>query len=252
MPKTLDDFQLESGLKDDFDGTITADTYFGAPRKEYADKAAVSGGTLDPVLQLVILPDGDGEEPITQQYSLGPGKQWQVVKDGREIVSAKSPDSHRFNMSSRGGELVSKMFELAGSGDKVKGQEFFIKRDAYMTEVGFYAGLRYHFKVEKKPTVGGEPSNVLLPNKFLGEGKAVTTGKTESKSTGGDTSALNQLLIDNAGGKTDKELKQWALKNDVLKANSAYMKDVISGKKLKEMEDAGQMFKDSDGKYVSL
>jgi len=63
--------------------------------------------------------------------------------------------------------------------------------------------------------------------------------------------ALDQIIIDNASDKTDKGLKSFAVRNGDIKANDAYMKAVVSGKKLKELEDAGKITKDpSTEKYL--
>ena len=243
MVKTREDFDLETGLADDFDGAIS-EAYF-----EVNPQYAEISGTTDPMLALVLESPGF-DQPVETRYSTGGAKQWQTGRGGQEITSAKSPDSHRYNMNSRAGVLVSRMFELIGNGDKAKGQEFFLRRDHYMTEGAFYIGLNFHWKREKLPTVGGEPKDILMPNKYFGE---VSLGKKATAVAGAptdDLDALDTIVIDLASGKTEREVKVAAMKNEQLKANDTYMKELISGPKLKQLEDAGKLTKGPEGKFI--
>lgn len=238
MGKTREDYELETGLANDFDGTIT-DVYFGAPRKEYAEL----GGTSEPGLYL-ILETPDLEQPVEQWYSCGAAKQWQVGRGGKEITSAKSPDSHRFNMNSRAGVIVARMFELVGEGDKKKGQEFFLKRDRYMTESEFFTGLSFHWLREPLKTVSGESRDVLMPNKYLGE--AVPAVKKAEV----PTEDLDAVLISLAEGKVARELKQAAMKDEKISASKDYLNEVIKGTKLTELEKLGKLVKSPEGRYL--
>ncbi len=249
MSKTREDFELETGLFDDLDGVI-ANVFFGPPSGDYS---ALSG-TADAGLYLVI-ETPDLEKPMEQFYSLGAKKAWKVTDNGEAVVSEAKPDSHAFNTSSRGGALVQRMMSLIGNGDMDKGKEFFIARDCYMTQKGFYTGLNFHWKREPLKTVGGESRDVLLPNKYLGEVKTAAgakgpTGTGTTSTPSGDATVLDNIVIGLAEGKTERELKQAALKNDALKANSAYMKDLISGAILKKLETDGKLSKGPENKYV--
>ncbi len=236
MPKTREDFGLDSGLQTDYDAVVAASF---EPNAQYAAKA----GTGDEPMLKLTMESPDLDKPVVQYYSIGSGKRWKASKDASEITSEANPDSHRFNMNSSAGKLVARMFELVGGGDANKGQDFFIARDCYMTQAGFYAGLKFHMNQEKTKTQSGE-SNIMLPDKYLGEEKVAA--KTPA---GVD---LDKIVIDNAQGKTDRELKAFAVKNDVLKApeNAAYLRDLISGTKLANLEKEEKITKGPDGKYI--
>ena len=244
MVKTREDYELETGLADDFDGVI-ADCFF-----EVNPQYSEISGTTDPMLTLVI-ESPDLEQPAETRYSCGGAKQWQIGRGGQEITSAKAPDSHRFNMNSRAGVLVSRLFTLVGNGNRAKGQDFFIARDRYMTEGTFYTGLNCHWKREPLKTVGGETRDVLMPDKYLGE---VSSDKGVSRAAAGvavaPTDDLDEIVVGMVAGKTDREVKMTAMKEDKLKGNDAYMKELISGPKLKQLEDAGKIGKGPDGKYI--
>ena len=241
MVKTREDYELETGLADDFDGVII-DGFF-----EVNPQYSEISGTTDPMLTLAI-ESPDLEQPAETRYSCGGAKQWQIGRGGQEITSARNPDSHRFNMSSRAGVLVSRLFSLVGNGDKAKGQDFFIARDRYMTEGAFYIGLNCHWKREPLKTVGGEPRDVLMPDKYLGE---VSPGKKAASTVAeAPTEDLDDIVIGLASGKTEREVKMKAMKEDKLKANEVYMRELISGNKLEQLEDAGKIAKGPDGKFI--
>lgn len=254
-PKTMEDMGLDSGLADDFDGAI-ASAFFEV-NTQYAEIA----GVQDPMLTLV-LDSPDFEDSAEQRYSCGAAKQWQIGRGGQEITSAKTPNSHRFNMSSRAGGLVSRMFELIGNGDKAKGQEFFVARDRYMTEGEFYNGLNFHWKREPMKTVSGESRDILMPMTYLGEvapgntspsakSSTAPTVSTASTSTTVVADDLDAIVIGIASGKDARGVKIAAMKEEKLKANDAYMKDLISGSKLADLEKAGKLTKGPDGeKYI--
>ena len=241
MPKTREDYELESGMADDFDCTFAVSF---EPNPQYAAKA----GTGDEPMLKVTMDSPDLTAPRVQFYSLGSGKQWKASKDASEITSELRPESHRFNMNSSGGKLVSRMFELVGKGDIAKGQDFFIARDSYMTQAAFYNNLMFHMKIEKTTTVSGE-GNIMLPNAYLGEAKVSTVNKAP---TGGNTD-LEAIVIGLASGKTDRELKTACVKDATLKAseNTAYLKNLISGTVLADLEKADKITKDpATGKYI--
>jgi len=239
--KTREDYELESGLADDFDGVIT-DAYFEVnPNPEYVAKAGEEPGLA------LIIESPDLDQPVHQWYSCGAAKQWQIGRGGQEITSAVRPDSHRFNMNSKGGVLVSRMFEIIGNGDRGKGQDFFIKRDRYMTEGAFYIGLNFHW-LNKPAKMMGTDMPVLSPVAYLGE---VSPGKpSKATITGVPTEDLDTIVIELVSGKTEREVKMAAMKEDGLKANDAYMKELISGPKLKQLEDADKITRGPDGKYI--
>ena len=120
-----------------------------------------------------------------------------------------------------------------------------------MTEANFYTGLSFHWAVQEiKRDIGGKSitSRPPLPQKYLGE---VGSGKGKAGSASVDTTDLDLLVVANATGKDEKELKSWAIRDANIKANDAYIKGVISGKKLTELEASGSLVKDPEtGKYL--
>ena len=236
MPKIRDeDLELESGFADDFDAAIVS-ARFGV-REEYAK----TSGSLDPML-ILVLQGPELEQPLEQVYSIGGAKGWKAVKDGQEVISEKRPDTHKWNMSSRAGTLVKRLFELIGDGDLKKGQAFFKARDCYMTDAAFYTSLNCHWKREKMTTVGGEEREVLLPVAYLGEAKPLLQAP-------GIEDATDKLVI-LAIGKTDRELKSALLADAELKEKKNLLNDVFNKKLLERLEAEGRVAKDSAGRFV--
>lgn len=236
MPQVThpEDFELESGLADDFNGTTTS-ARFGI-NSRYAE---VSGST-DPMVFLT-LESPDLSQPIEQGWGTGKAKEWEVQSGERELISRKQSDAHRYNMSSRAGQLVAAMITAVGEGDRVKGQKFFAERGHYMTQAEFYEGLTFHWKRQKLSTVGGETSDVLLPDKFLGT--AVGAPKAE-------TVDVSELVMAFASGKTEKELKQGLVKDPVLSKNNELMSQVFNKGLLAALEKSGQLVKGPDQKFI--
>jgi len=238
----MEDMELESGLADDFDGVIV-DTRFDMPREEYTAKA----GSSDPWL-ILTLESPELDTPQEQGYSTGSAKQWQIGKGGQEITSARNPDSHRFNMNSRAGMLVSRIFQLVGEGDRKKGQEFFLSRGYYMTEAPFHTGLNFHWKRESLPVVGGGTSEALMPNAYLGEAKGVATPTRAAAAEVSDEDVVRIQAL--AEGKAERELKSACLKESDLKDNKALMNMIFNKGLLKNLEAEGKLTVGPDGKYV--
>jgi hypothetical protein len=147
-------------------------------------------------------------------------------------------------------ELVKAMALALGDGDMEKGQEEFVKRNMYMTEAAFYTGLSYDWEIKvvtreiNGKTVTSKPP---LPVRLLGTTAATAkkNGKsTKSSGSGVTNDALDKIIIDNAAGKTDRELKSFAVRQDAIKDNDAYMKAIVSGKRLQELENEGKLTKD--------
>ena len=237
---TRQDMELESGLADDFDGVISH-AYFGI--KERYDAIA---GTSEP--KLVFALDGEElEQPQEVAYNTGAAKQWEVVRDGAEIVSGKNPDAHAFNMNSRAGGVVARMFNLVGAGDRAKGQDFFVARGHYMTQAAFYDGLKFHWKREEMTTVGGDKKQVLMPVSYLGE--VAAKGKKDGVIP---TEAIDKIVA-LADGKTEKELKQAIVKDPVLSKVAGLVNQVLNKGLLKTLETENKLTKSADdatGVYV--
>ena len=249
MPLTRDDFILDvGGFLDNVPGDVT-DATFEIASGKYADQVMLGGSEAKPPVVLTLtIESPDLERPAEQSFSVGSPVVWDIIDGGKGIRNIGNPDKHAFRKGSMAGALVTAMAEAIGGGDPDKGWEFFAKRGHYMTSADFYCGLAWHWEVKEiKRDIGGKQvtSRPPLPAKYLGE-----SSKAESAPVA-DAGELDKLLVENASGKTDKELKSWAIRNPGIKASDTYTKAVISGSKLKELEDKGDLVKDPDtGKYL--
>ena len=245
MPKTREDFMPDvGGFLDNVDGDIV-DVSFEVASGDYADKVMMGGADAKPpvVIKLTI-ESPELERPAVQSYSVGSQELWEIQGDGKSVKNVKNPDKHLFRKGSRAWTLVEAIMTTVGDGDLEKGQDVFIKKDKYMTEASFYTGLSFHWAVKSLGTVGGGTTNTPLPEKFLGEvkkGKAAPAPKVEV-----EDSSLDAIIIENATDKTERELKSFAVRNPEIKKNDAYMKAVVSGKKLTQLEEEGKLTKDPD------
>lgn len=252
---TKEDFELEEGLVDDFDGTIV-EAKFG----ENEEYAAISGSS-DPMLILTI-ESPDVSTPISQSYSTGASKRWSITDRGRGIESEAKPESVRFNKNARAGQLVAAMVLAAGGGDLNKGQEFFMKRGHVMVDAAFYEGLNFHWNRQDLSTVGGETRSVLLPSAFLGEvGGAAPAKKGASAAKAAPAAKASELpqdLIDQvvelADGKTLVELKKEVVKT-LDKKNPGYnavVREVLSGKLTEKLCDDGILFVGEGDRFMKV
>ena len=230
-----EDFALESGLANAFDGAVT-DAWFAPPREEYVQR---SGGEPTPFLHLK-LEGPDLDSPIDQVWSTGSAKQWKAVRDGKEIVSEKNPNLHAFVESSRAGELVGRIITLAGEGDKKKGVQVLKARGYLMTEAEFYLGLNFHWEREKKFTVGGEERDVLMPTVLLGMDATAVSSPKESAYSDADVETVKGL----AKGKTEQQFKQQLMRS-ALKDNKQLLNEVFNGNFMQE-----HLVKDPSGKFI--
>jgi len=253
MPKSREDFLPDvGGFLDGIPGDII-DAEFTIASGEYADKMLLGDSKAKPGIMLSLTVESPKlEKPASQGFSVGSQEQWEIVDNGKSITNLKNADKHTFRDGSIAMELVKAMALALGSGDMEKGQDEFVKREHYMTEAAFYTGLSFDWEVKTiTRTINGKEvtSKPPLPAKFLGA-TAATAKKSTAKPSSGSSStsvsdeALDTIIIDNAAGKNDRELKSFAVRQDAIKENDAYMKAVVSGKRLKELEEAGKLTKD--------
>ena len=249
-----EDLLPEEGFADDFDAAIS-DAYFDKhPNEKYRAK------TSDPFLILVL--DGkDLDEPQVKPYSIGAKREWQVVDKGAGVVSKAKPDTKTFIKASRAGTLIMEMARAVGEGDVNKGLESLANRGHYMTEAGLYIGLNFHWLNKKMAQAGTNEdgtvseSDVLLPVAYLGEGttsgKSSASSGTKSDNKGTeDSSNLETLIVTNATGKTDRELKAFVMNNAEMKKNPGYQREAVTGTLLADLEKDGKLTKDPDGRYL--
>jgi len=240
---------------DDTDGDIV-EAEFTVASGEYADKVMTGGGdTKVPIVIKLTIESPDLEKPAVQSFSVGSQEQWEIEDDGKSIKNVKNPDKHNFRKGSVAMALVESMMTTIGDGKLEKGQDFFIKRDTYMTEAKFYEGLSFHWATKELSfDIGGRKFTTKppLPEKYIGEVKSSSKEKPASKKAEStDNEELDAVLVENAAGKAERELKSFVVRSGEFKGHDVYIKAVVSGKRLKELEDAGTLVKDPDsGKYI--
>ena len=254
-PKTREDFMPDVGaFLDNVNGDIV-DAEFMVAGGDYADKVMMGGSDAKPPVVIALtIESPELEKPAIQSYSVGSQDLWEIAEDGKSIKNVKNPDKHGFRKGSRAFSLAEAIMTAVGNGSIEKGQDFFIKRDVYMTEAKFYEGLSFHWAGTQLKMIDGTiaKNSTPLPEKFLGEAKEVkpaVKGKAPGKVVETvEDEALDAIIIANASDKTERDLKSFAVRNADIKANDAYMKAIVSGKKLKQLEDAGHLTLDPDTK----
>jgi len=253
-----EDFELGSGLADDFDGTIV-DVKMGDAPAQYIEKASVTGGEVPPWIYLTIKPaDGEevGAEEITQGYGTGAAKGWKVTEDGKGLVSEKKSDLRSFNRNCRAGQLVEAMMVAAGSGDLQVGIDFFAARKMPMTSADFYKGLTFHWNRITKSTKIKEvtqSSDVLLPTAFIGL-EASADGKSKGKATSGskdyaisdaDLASLSKVVV----GKDEAGLKKALLGDKDMSKNKELMNQIFNKGLVAKLVKEGKLTVGPDGKF---
>lgn len=238
---TRQDMELTTGLASDFDGSITK-APFGV-RDEYAEIA----GTTDPMLLLEIS-SPEFDQPVPQAYSLGGKQQWEAQKGGTEVISGVNPNLRGFNMNSRAGTLVNRMYQLVGAGNRDAGKDYFANKGFYMTQSVFYEGENFHWAREKMATVGGDTRDVLMPTIYLGSTKkAAKPGAEAADIPAADIDALVKL----ADGKTLVEAKTALVRSPELKLKKTLLTAVVQGKLLEKLVEQGKLT-EIDGKLIAV
>jgi len=283
MGKTRrEDFMGDSGGFLDGVRGVVIDAKFEIASGAYADKMAAdnetAGATTEakkpPVVLTLTVESDELEKPATQSWSVGGQDIWDIQEGGKVIVNKKNPDKHIFRNGSNAYDLIEGMALAIGSKGKPfangddygavieEGQKLFGERDFYVTESGFYLGFDFTWAQETiEKTIGKTVRSIRvnIPKIYHGvadktaasapvkvANKQVKTGPVDE-----EEAILDKLLMDNATGKTEKQLKSWAVKQDAIKANDAYMKKITSGEKTAQLAAAGKLIlDDSDGTYL--
>ena len=255
MPKTREDFVPDVGaFLDNVDGDIV-EAVFDIASGDYADKVMMGGGgTQPPVVLRLTIESPELDRPAVQSYSVGSQDVWEILDNGKAIQNIKNPDRHLFRKGSIGWALVEAIMTSIGEGNLEKGQDYFIKRDKYMTQADFYTGLSFHWATKALTfNIGGRTftSNPPLPETYLGEAKPTTKEKADTTVTVVEDETLDAIIIGAAPDKNGRELKSFAVRSPDIKKNDAYMKAIVSGKKLRQLEEAGLLTRDPDTqKYI--
>jgi hypothetical protein len=251
------DFKLDEGFMNDFDGAIT-DAYFDKhPDPKYRAKT-------DELMLILTLDGPTLEEPEIKTYSIGAKRKWKSNDKGNTVVSDVVVDSHSFVKTARAGALVQEMAKCIGNGDIEKGMEFFATRGYYMTDANFYKNLNFHWLNKTLDQAGLKEdgtkatSEVLLPVAFLGEVKAGASHTAAPKQSAVPAQSIkpetkdnmDDYLIANVAGKTEREVKSWAMKDPTMKGNPTFQREVVSGTKLTDLVTAGTLVMDPDKKFI--
>jgi len=250
LTKTREDFMPDvGGFLDGIDGDITG-AKFEIASGAYADKVKMGGDEPGVVIVLTV-ESPELNKPVVQTYSVGDLKLWNILDGGTAIKNVKNPDKVNFRKGSMAMYLVEAM-AIAMGGDVAKGQELFAKGQYYMTEAAFYTGLSFGWTTQKRDIPDGKTTNVPLPETFLGQAKNGAKGEVKDGTEGAVADeVLDAILVASASGLDNTGIKTFAVKDLEIHSNPAYMKSVVSGSKLKELEDAGKITKDpATGKYI--
>lgn len=184
---TPDDWKLDSGLPDDFDGEISAAVF--KPNATYAAKSNVDPNT--PLLHLTFR--GPDIEPFEQAYSIGSGAAWEAKNGGKEVVSANNPSKHTFNASSNAGKLIERIVQLLGGGVDAKsiekGRLTVAGLGMFMTNADFYTKFKGHFvrqEISRQASADGSftggTTTVLLPTAISIKGATGKPTKAKAES----------------------------------------------------------------------
>jgi len=276
---TAGSFIPDSGLIDNFDGTIVAAIF--KPNAEYAKKAA----NMDPDTPLLHLtfegPEIETEDgSLTQAYSIGGN--WEAKGKGSEVVNVRNPDKSMFNSSSNTGVLVKRILSILGEGDEMKGANKLAERGTPMTKSEFYIGIKGHFSREAvtRPAGGaftGGTSQVLLPADItimpgiIGEKKAknkkaAPTTDTDAPKGGkiaddesdgggdGDDKFTDHIawLTKAAPGNTRRKLKAAAAiqYGEGDKTDDDFVESVMNGTMINDLIKSGDLEVNDDGVFV--
>lgn len=185
-----DEFTGDSGLKDDYDGTITTAEFEQSERGNWQ-------------LRLVVSAD-DGEE-VPYLYSVGgKDKGWQSF-DGGETIQSPSAKS-RFHVNSAMQKLIDRVMAIPEASEVLRERSATTFDHRGPFHAALWLGLRFHWDVvtekQNRPKEGTDEweerdVQVSRPTRFLGEAKGKVSGSTgtanststpASPSTNGNTS----------------------------------------------------------------
>lgn len=125
MPATREDFELESGLPDDFDAVIA--------KASFGFKDEYQKGTV-PLLLLDL--EGPEVEPLNVAFSIG--ADWKIVDGGKRVEHPKG--KKRFVRTAMIGRLIDRV---------VVQMSVPLWERGYPFEAGIWTGLAFHWKREE-------------------------------------------------------------------------------------------------------
>lgn len=191
MSDNYDPFKPDTGLKDDFDGTVITEEF---KQSDYGNYGLVLTVEAD-----------DGE--VIELRPLGCGKDWKSV-DGGESVEGPSAKS-TFHVNTGMSDWISFAMK-AGAEEELRRRS----KDEFSGRGPMHAGLwhimRFHFDVvEQKANRQNRETkeweevtvNVVRPTKYLGTATEVKSSGTPSPSTA-STSSVSQTAFHSNGANT--------------------------------------------------
>ncbi len=252
LPK---DMEPDSGFQDSYKGK-SIDSYFGPPPDAYLLKSGVS----DPWL-FVVIDDKISGEKQTHGWSIGGKKNWQITREGKEVVSANDPELHTFNNRASAGILNLRIMDLLGDGDREKGKQIFLgNRKLYMTDAEAYIGLDCTWLIEvvKNKPDGGE-NRVLLPQKPLTlidteVVSGVATAAAPPPSTPVTNGSIPKMVAAIADGKTFDELKKAAYEKwgKGPEKNVEVVRFALNKANIKKLIEDGVLMGELEGPYMAV
>ena len=194
----FDIFTPDSGLKDDYDGTITSALFVQNDDASWA-------------CQIVVSAD-DGEDPNPFKFSIGKKSGFSSVDGGESVVGPK-PET-KFNENTAYWKFL-KHCMAAGAADEMRKRSDTLYDGRGPCHAHFWDGLRFHFDVIMDKTarqmndetgkfepirdeITGEIVGraVSVPTKFLGV--AATTSSTPTLMDAADLAIITQCALDSA------------------------------------------------------
>jgi len=162
-----DEFQGESGLKEDWDGTIAIARFEQQGRGNWA-------------LQMTSLAD-DGEEVRHRALSVGGAdKGWASHDGGEEIMGTTV--GQKFHMQSAIQGFINRVMALDGAADELRKRSKDLYESRGPMHAKLWEGLRFHWDVIQEPRREPNPDNpsgswvvkagefvgVMVPERYLG------------------------------------------------------------------------------------
>lgn len=222
MPKkdeqVVNDWELESGLPDDFDFWITRAEFGYLP--EYTDQSGAQ------VPLLIWYGEAPGVDIEHIAWSLGKG--WEPIEGGRKVKHVEG--KQKFVATSMYGRLIKRVIEELGVDMNARGSS---------KVASVWEGLGFHMKREEIEFKGlmedrGGKTSRLMPVSFLGERKSGKTAVASSKKEapaeeepGSEKDSLIKKLKAIAKVKSREEFQKLALDMHEVNADEDLLMDVL-------------------------
>lgn len=218
------DKPLETGLRDDYDGTVV-NAFFGT------DERYNNGETMLLKWEVHGLDEDGVAYEETQLITVGKG--WETV-DGGQTVRHESGKDRMFNNNSHLGKIIERCTKELGIGDVLRS-----KGSPYDAKV--WVGLSFHFNREEQRYSGSsevKDTTKLMPTKYLGENAIDLGGATQATpspvgdqaaaSSNGNEQVLRAKLTAAAKSSgTHQEFLDKAIEIDGVVANESLLAEIM-------------------------